>query len=327
MNKMPVGFVFALALTALAGCSQKAADNSVPAVAPVAAPASAPTPAAAASVLQAAPAKPGPIVFTPPPESAIPDGPLGDVIRQGRDIFTDTPAHAKAYVGNGLSCSNCHLDAGRRPNSAPLWGAYGVYPQYRKKNGKVNTFGERLQGCFRFSMNGKAPPLDSAEMVALETYAWWLSTGEPVGKKLVGAGFPKQGFKPPLPPDYTRGETVFKKSCALCHGNDGQGQQVAGRNVFPPLWGPQSFNWGAGMHQLDNAAAFIKANMPLGRGNTLSDQDAWDVAMFMDAHERPQDPRFKGDVSATRKKYHDTPMSLYGTKINGHLLGTPPAPR
>ncbi|TAM39194.1 MAG: c-type cytochrome, partial [Rhodanobacter sp.] len=238
-------------------------------------------------------------------------------------IFTDTPAHAKAYLGNDLSCSNCHLDAGRRANSAPLWGAWGVYPQYRKKNGHVNSFGERLQGCFKYSMNGKAPPLDSATLVALETYAWWMSKGAPVGVKLKGTGYPKQGFRPPQPPDYARGEAVFKKSCALCHGSDGQGQQVAGRNVFPPLWGPQSFNWGAGMHQLDNAAAFIKANMPFSRGDTLSDQDAWDVAMFMDAHERPQDPRYAGSVSATRKKYHDSPMSLYGTEVNGHLLGTP----
>lgn len=266
-----------------------------------------------------------PPAFTPPPESAIPSGPLGDEIRLGRAIFTDTPQHARDYVGNGLSCSNCHLDAGRLANSAPLWGAWGVYPQYRKKNGRVNSFGERLQGCFRFSMNGKAPPLDSDVIVALETYAWWMAQGAPTGAKLAGAGYPKQGFKSPQPPDYARGAQVFATHCALCHGMDGQGQQVAGRNVFPPLWGAQSFNWGAGMHQLDNAAAFIKANMPFSRGGTLSDQDAWDVAMFMDAHERPQDPRYTGDIAATRAKYHDTAMSLYGTTVNGHLLGSEPS--
>jgi thiosulfate dehydrogenase len=302
-----------IALCALNGCSEKTphvtASSPVPASSVVAAGSTAAKPAAASA-------------FTPPSETEIPSGPLGDVIRQGRDIFTDTPEHAKAYVGNGLSCSNCHLDAGRLANSAPLWGAYGVYPQYRKKNGHVNTFGERMQGCFRYSMNGKAPPLDSAEMIALETYSWWLAKGAPVGVKLKGAGYPKQGFKPPQPPDYARGEKVYTANCALCHGADGQGQQVAGRNVFPPLWGPQSFNWGAGMHELDNAAAFIKANMPLSRGGTLSDQDAWDVAMFMDAHERPQDPRYDGNLAETRAKYHDTPMSLYGTEVNGHLLGS-----
>lgn len=299
-----------LALAALGACSSKPPAESA-----------AKAPASAATVAPAAAAKPTEVTFTPPAESSIPAGPLGVVIRQGRAIFTDTPARARAYVGNSLSCSNCHLDAGRRADSAPLWGAWGVYPQYRKKNGHVNTFGERLQGCFRFSMNGKAPPLDSPEMVALQTYAWWMARGAPVGVKLKGAGYPKQGFKPPQPPDYARGEKVYAANCALCHGSDGQGQRAAGRQVFPPLWGPQSFNWGAGMHQLDNAAAFIKANMPFSRGDTLSDQDAWDVAMFMDSHERPQDPRYNGNVGETRKKYHDTPMSLYGTEVRGHVLG------
>lgn len=322
MNKLPMWLGSAFAMCALNACSSKPAASLG---------ASAPAPATTAMHVAVAHSATSnavastPPLFTPPAEADIPAGPLGDVIRQGRDIFTDTPAHAKAYVGNGLSCSNCHLDAGRLANSAPLWGAYGMYPQYRKKNGHVNTFGERLQGCFRYSMNGKAPPLDSAEMVALETYAWWMAKGAPVGVELPGAGYPKQGFKSPLPADYARGETVYAASCALCHGADGQGQQVAGRNVFPPLWGPQSFNWGAGMHQLDNAAAFIKANMPFSRGNTLSDQDAWDVAMFMDAHERSQDPRYTGDVSETRRKYHDTPQSLYGVEVNGHRLGTAPA--
>lgn len=99
---------------------------------------------------------------------------------------------------------------------------------------------------------------------------------------------------------------------ALCHGADGQGQSSNGKTVFPPLWGTQSFNWDAGMHELQNAAGFIKANMPLGLGGTLNDQQAWDVALFMDSHERPQDPRFTGSVEATRTKYHDSPNSMYG---------------
>lgn len=261
--------------------------------------------------------------FAPPAEEQIPTGPFGDVVRRGRDIFTDTGAHAAAYVGNGLSCSNCHLDAGRLANSAPLWAAYVRYPAYRSKTGQVSTYTERLQGCFMYSMNGKAPPADSPEMVALETYSFWMAQGAAVGKTLPGAGYPK--FKPPQAPDFARGRAVFQANCALCHGADGLGQKVAGRYVFPPLWGRDSFNWGAGMHQLDNAAAFIKANMPLGRGGSLGDQQAWDVAMFMNAQERPQDPRFTGDVASTRKKFHDDANSLYGLEIEGRLLGNDPA--
>ncbi|HEV2538872.1 MAG TPA: c-type cytochrome [Frateuria sp.] len=262
--------------------------------------------------------------FVPPPESAIPPGPYGDMVRLGREIFRHTRQNAPAYVGNGLDCANCHLDAGRLAGSSPLWGAYGMYPQYRKKNGHVNSYGERLQGCFMYSMNGKAPPLDDKVIVALETYSYWMAQGAPLGVKLPGAGYPRVPA-PAKAPDYARGQAVFDRDCALCHGADGQGQQVAGRYVFPPLWGKDSFNWGAGMHELDKATAFIKANMPLGRGGMLSDQDAWDVAMFMDAHERPQDPRYTGDLAATRKAFHDTPMSLYGRRVNGHLLGSQPA--
>ncbi|WP_329741762.1 c-type cytochrome [Dyella sp. A6] len=258
--------------------------------------------------------------FVPPPLSAIPDTPFGKEVALGHRIFTETGTYASAYVGNRLSCENCHIDAGRLANAAPMWAAYPAFPAYRSKNGHVNTFGERMQGCFRFSMNGKAPPLGSPVLVALESYAYWMSQGAPEGASLPGRGYPKLP-KPAMAPDYARGEQVFKSHCALCHGADGQGQQVAGRTVFPPLWGPHSFNWGAGMHKVNTAAGFIKANMPLGRGNTLTDQDAWDVAYFMDAHERPQDPRFNGSIPATRAKYHHSAQSLYGTVVNGKLLG------
>jgi thiosulfate dehydrogenase len=81
------------------------------------------------------------------------------------------------------------------------------------------------------------------------------------------------------------------------------------------------------MHQIGNAAGFIKANMPLGQAGMLSDQEAWDVAYFMNAHERPQDPRYAESVAATRAKYHDSDDSLYGIEVNGHLLGSgAPAP-
>ncbi len=266
-----------------------------------------------------------PATFQPPDESSIPDTPFGRMVREGEAIFTDTQHHAAGYVGNGLDCSNCHLDAGRRAHASPLWAAWGVYPAYRRKEGRVLTYAQRLQGCFRFSMNGSPPPADSRVIVALEAYSAWMSRGAPVGVSLPGRGYPKQGFKPPQPPDYARGEAVYRKDCALCHGPDGQGQKVAGDYVFPPLWGADSFNWGAGMHRLDNAAAFIKANMPLGRGGLLGDQEAWDVAMFVDAHERPQDPRFTGSVEQTRKRFHDSPMSLYGTVVDGRLLGSDPA--
>jgi len=247
-------------------------------------------------------------------------------VRRGYDLFTDTPTHAAEFVGNGLRCSNCHLDAGRLADSAPLWGAWVRYPAYRAKTQSVSSYAERLQGCFMYSMDGKAPPLGHEVLAALEAYSFWMAAGAPTGTTLPGAGYPKSE-QAPAPPDFERGEEIYAANCAICHGADGLGQQVEGRYVFPPLWGPDSYNWGAGMHQLDNAAAFIRANMPLGRGGTLGEQDAWDVALYVNAHERPQDPRFTGDVAETRRRFHDDPASPYGTVVNGHLLGSSPAER
>lgn len=259
--------------------------------------------------------------FSSPNEASMPDGEYGKVIRLGQNVFIDTKKYAGKFVGNDLTCANCHLDAGRKAGSAPLWAAFIHYPAFRSKTGKVDTLASRIQGCFKFSMNGTAPQQDDEIMTALQTYSFWLATGAPVGTAVEGGGYPKLK-PPPVVATYERGEKVYAQNCALCHGADGAGQRVGDQQVFPPLWGPRSFNWGAGMHQLANAAGFIKANMPLGKGGSLTEQDAWDVAVFMNSHERPQDPRFTNSVAETRKKYHDTEDSLYGTTVNGHLLGS-----
>lgn len=259
--------------------------------------------------------------FKPPPETAIPGGLDGEEIWRGRLIFEDTQRYARQYTGNTLNCSSCHLDRGRRANSAPMWAAYIAYPKYRSKNHKVNTLEERIQGCFRFSMNGTPPAADSPTMVALVSYFHWLATGLPVGITPKGAGYPKLP-SPHASPSIERGTAVYAANCAMCHGANGEGREARGTQIFPPLWGPHSFNWGAGMEQTSTAAAFIKANMPYGAGETLSDQQAWDVAAFVVSHPRPQDPRFTGSVATTRAKYHRAD-SYYGRVVNGKLLGAP----
>ena len=259
--------------------------------------------------------------FVPPDARQIPDTPMGAVIRRGEQIFLQTGANAPGFVGNHLNCVNCHLDAGRKAQSAPLWGAYPLYPAYRSKTKHVDTFSERLRGCFTYSMNGKAPDPGDEVLVALEAYAYWMAQGAPVGSKLPGAGYGKVAA-PAQVPDYQRGQVVFTAQCALCHGADGQGQRRGDVQVFPPLWGERSYNWGAGMHEVDKAAAFIQANMPLGRGGTLSAQDAWDVSTYINSQQRPQDPRFTQDVATTREQFHNSPYSLYGTTVNGRLLGS-----
>ncbi|SUB82784.1 Cytochrome c [Pragia fontium] len=259
-------------------------------------------------------------------QAPIPDNEFGKIAEQGKMIFNNPSLYASQYVGNSLTCSNCHLDSGTKAGSAPLWAAYVSYPAYRSKNNHVNSFQERLQGCFRFSMNGKAPALGSPELVALESYAWWLAKGTAINPDEIGRGFTKLS-KPAKPADYARGQIVYQERCAMCHAADGSGQtDNNGHVTFPALWGDKSFNWGAGMGSITNAAAFIRANMPYSQGNTLSIQQSWDVALYMDSHDRPQDPRFTGSVEETRQKYHNSASSMYGKVVNGSLLGSVSTP-
>ena len=258
--------------------------------------------------------------FAPPADATIGGDPLGAQISLGRAVFTDTARAAPDLVGNDLKCSNCHLDAGRRPGAAPLWAAWGLFPQFRAKNGHVNTFAERVRECFLYSMNGRQPAYDDPRLVAVESYAAFLARGAPVGVKLPGQGFAKLA-KPPLAPDRGRGKVVFGQECARCHGDDGAGRKTGTDIAFPPLWGPRSYNWGAGMGDIPNAAGFVRLNMPQDAPGRLTDQQAWDVAAYIDGKPRPQDPRYTGAPDETRKRFHNGPQSLYGTVADGVLLG------
>jgi thiosulfate dehydrogenase len=225
----------------------------------------------------------------PPPLASAPHDKYGDLVRLGHAIFTDTPRQARRYSGNRLSCSNCHLDAGSKPNAAPLWAAFGAYPAWRAKTDRVDSFDERVQQCFRYSLNGIPPALGAIELTALAAYAHFVSHGAPVGVEMPGRGFP-QVAKTGQDANRDRGRAVYRQHCIACHGEDGAGQ--AG---MPPLWGFDSYNKGAGMANVTTAAGFIKANMPLGNP-VLTDQEALDVAAYINAQVRPPDPR-KGLLS------------------------------
>lgn len=216
-------------------------------------------------------------------------GEFAEMVKLGYLIFTDTQRYAKKYVGNGLDCRNCHTDAGARPDAAPLWAAIGNFPAYRGKNNLVNTFENRLQGCFTYSMNGIAPPSGGQVLTALSAYAYWLGRGVPLGMDLEGRGYPK--VEAAQDADKDNGGKLYAAKCAICHGNDGQGTRTRDGHgyQFPPLWGPDSYNWGAGMHKNENFAGFIKGNMPLGQGGTLTDQEALDIAAWVNqqSHSRP----------------------------------------
>lgn len=233
------------------------------------------------------------VAFTPPPASAIPKNKFGRMVLLGRKIFDDTPRYAGRYVGDGLSCENCHLASGTAAYSAPMWGAYPVYPRYQGKVHQVVTMSRRIQECFEFSENSHHLPSTSGKTItALVTYSAWLSRGIPVGAQMPGRGY-KALKNPPLAPSIKRGRSDFVVNCEMCHGPQGQGMLVEHRYQYPPLWGPNSYNAGAGMHKVKLAAEFIQMNMPLGRAETLTLPQAWDIAAYIDSHQRPPNPMKK----------------------------------
>jgi thiosulfate dehydrogenase len=230
---------------------------------------------------------------------------IGDseAVHFGRRLVTETSAHigpevadpAMRFAGNNLACQNCHLDAGRRDDGLALVGISATYPK-PLPGGGAESLADRINGCMTRSMNGRPLPEDGPEMAAFVAYLEQLtddagSFGDPAEAPV------------PLPPlarpaDPVRGERLYLAQCAACHRADGSGMRNGRPGdalgyLHPPLWGPDSFNAAAGMHEPATAAAFIHANMPLGASAAapvLPAADAWDIAAFIEAQPRPPAP-------------------------------------
>jgi thiosulfate dehydrogenase len=231
-------------------------------------------PPAAAS---AAPASRAP--FRVPQESEIKDTVTLASVRRGRALFRNTRDSLPAHVRASLSCANCHMADGTQANAMPLVGSYARFPQYRARSARVDRIEDRINDCFERSMNGKALAWNGRDMRDMVSYLAFLSIGFPVGVEMEGQSVPPLD---PLPGDTARGRVVFATSCAICHGPDGHGTIAA-----PPLWGPTSYNIGAGMARVNTAARFIHHLMPRDRPGSLTPQQAFDVATFMNTQPRP----------------------------------------
>jgi thiosulfate dehydrogenase len=265
-------------------------------------------------------------IWTVPEVGALPDDAHGREVRRGRDLITATYAYigpevgnaADRYAGNNLACGNCHLEAGTKKFGIPLFGLYGEYPRYNARSGEPVTLEERVNGCMERSMNGHAMPADAAAMQAILAYVKFLSTGVPAGQALPGLGV---GRMPELTraADPERGRPIYMRACALCHGVDGLGVRRSLPTVdlgymMPPLWGPDSFNDGAGMNRLITVANFAHFNMPHGAdylNPQLSPEEAWDVAAYVLAQPRPHKAGLDKDYPDLLQKPVDTPYGPY----------------
>ena len=130
-------------------------------------------------------------------------------------------------------------------------------------------------------------------MKAMVAYFDWMKRETRTEDKVEGRGVGK--VDQTIVPNTENGKRLYAAQCALCHGENGEGiRNAKGEMVYPPLWGDESFNIGAGMARIYTAAAFVKRNMPiafgthflLGQGG-LSDQEAVDVAAYFSHMPRP----------------------------------------
>ncbi len=242
------------------------------------------------------------VVWNVPDVDRLPDNDFGRLVRYGRSVLEQTSAHigpavadpSQRFAGNNMACADCHLNAGLKKFGLPLVAASADYPAYSTRTGAQASLPDRLNACMTRSMNGRPMPADARPMQALVAYLSVLAEHIPADAKLAGGG---AGTMPELTraADPVKGEAVFAQVCAECHRRDGLGVRhnpvdaSFGYSV-PPLWGPDSFNDGAGMARLITQANFVHNNMPNGTSwvmPQLSVENAWDVAAYVLSQPRP----------------------------------------
>jgi thiosulfate dehydrogenase len=216
-----------------------------------------------------------------PQQTALMNPQQEELIHQGKLIFDETPKYAGSYVGNKLACSDCHIQSGTAAYAAPMVDLAGLFPMFNKRAGHTISLQNRIQECFARSEAGRPVPEDSGEMKALVAYVNWLSQDGVKGKSYKGRGFVKL---PLLTADSVSGKSVYASQCAGCHGGDGAGVPP----VLPAVWGPDSYNDGAGMNDPAKMAAFVFHNMPQNHPGTLTAQQAWDVSAYIHTMPRPK---------------------------------------
>lgn len=246
-------------------------------------------------------AKPETTKFSTPRFANMLETANADQVVFGMRLITETKALLPNNVGNGLNCSSCHLNGGTVAKASPFVGVAAQFPRYAARPGREIDLEERINGCFKRSMNGKPVPKKSKEMQAMVAYFKWMNNGYKMDEKIPGRGIGK--IDNTIVPDPANGKKLYQTQCAVCHGVNGEGvQKPDGSYVFPAVWGDESFNIGAGMARTYTAAAFIKSNMPMGHSTRfplghggLSDQEAVDVAEYFSHIKRPDFPEKMND--------------------------------
>lgn len=233
----------------------------------------------------------------------------------------------KRYINSRLNCGSCHLGTGTDPGTLHLFETDAHYPRFSGRAGQMTDIEDRINECMQRSMNGRPLPMDSVEMMAMATYLRGLGRQWDAMPASARKATEPPAFKmPDRRADVDAGGEVYQRRCATCHGKDGLGllatEDKGQGYLFPPVWGPDSFNTGAGMHRVLTAARFIKARMPLGEA-TLSDDEAFDVAAYINAQPRPTMVGQEKDYPDLTAKPVDNAYGPYADEfpLEQHRLG------
>jgi len=238
------------------------------------------------------------IPHNPLDDPTLDDSRLSKDIKWGFRLFTDTPHEAPQFAPGKISCSNCHLNAGQRERSLPLVGIAGMFPEYNRRSGRLYSLGDRVVDCFLRSENAtgsgaeESPTTASPEVLALSAYITWLGRGFPVGENPSWRGqntIAASNLIPIEKLDRQKGEQLFKEHCTNCHGEDGQGVAIGDKKAGP-LWGPDSWNDGAGAARVYTLAGIIRYSMPYLAPGRLTDEEAQQIAGFINSQPRPVYP-------------------------------------
>ncbi len=246
------------------------------------------------------------------------------LIKYGKDLIANTsvylgPKGSVAQISNGMNCQNCHLDAGTKVRGNNYSAVYSTYPKFRERSGATETIAKRVNDCFERSLNGKALDTNSKEMNAIIAYIKWLGTDVQRGDKPAGSGITEIAYLDrAASPE--KGKLVYDSKCASCHQASGEGVLNGDKTAyqFPPLWGKHSYNEGAGLFRLSRFAGYVKSNMPSGasHNNTqLTDEEAWDVAAFVNSKPRPKKDLSK-DWPNIASKPVDHPFGPFADKFS-----------
>jgi thiosulfate dehydrogenase len=248
------------------------------------------------------------IPLDPQQNLAVADAKLADQIRWGYRIFVDTPREAPRFTGGSVSCINCHLNAGQRERALPLVGVAGMFPEYNNRAARLISLADRVVDCFLRSENATAHSVDdlptpaAKEVLALSAYITWLARGHGVGVNPAWRGrnaIAADRLIPVAKLDHRAGEAIYTERCVSCHGADGQGVQIGDKKAGP-LWGPGSWNDGAGAARVYTLAGIIRYTMPYLNPGSLTDEEAQQVAAFITSKPRPVYPFKNRDYSGSK---------------------------